>query len=53
MNEMWEITELNKLPKVKNGILLEGLPGIGNTGKITVDYIMNQLKPTDILDFYS
>jgi proteasome assembly chaperone (PAC2) family protein len=50
---MWQITHINKTPKVKSAILIEGLPGIGNTGKIAADYIFDQTKPKEILDFYS
>lgn len=50
---MWEITKINKVNKSKKGILIEGLPGIGNSGKIAVDYIIEQLKARDILSFYS
>jgi proteasome assembly chaperone (PAC2) family protein len=49
----WEITELKKAPKIKDAILVEGLPGIGNVGKIAVDFIVEQLKPVEVYDFYS
>ncbi len=31
--------------KLKNPILMVGLPGIGLVGKIAVDYVVNELKP--------
>ena len=35
--------------KLKNPILLVGLPGIGLVGKITVDYLVQELKPSPTL----
>ena len=31
--------------KLKNPILVEGLPGIGNVGKLAVDFMIDDLKP--------
>jgi hypothetical protein len=31
--------------KLKNPILVEGLPGVGNVGKIALDYLVDTLKP--------
>ncbi len=53
LNAMWEIRRIGNVPKTKRGMLIEGLPGIGNTGKIAVDYIIGQLKAKDIISFYS
>lgn len=39
--------------KTKNPILIEGLPGIGNVGKIAVDYIIDILKPKKIYEIHS
>jgi hypothetical protein len=33
-----------KLPKLRNPILVEGLPGIGSVGKIAIDYLVDNLK---------
>ncbi len=33
-----------KLPKLRNPILVEGLPGIGSVGKIAIDYLVDTLK---------
>ncbi|MBT4870285.1 MAG: hypothetical protein HON47_01815 [Candidatus Diapherotrites archaeon] len=37
----------------KNAILLVGLPGIGLVGKISVDYLLKELKPERIAEVYS
>ncbi|MDD5178360.1 MAG: PAC2 family protein [Candidatus Nanoarchaeia archaeon] len=39
-----------KKTKVKNPILLEGLPGIGNVGKLTSDYLIDTLKAEKWVD---
>ncbi|MBW2987908.1 hypothetical protein DRJ48_00105 [Candidatus Woesearchaeota archaeon] len=49
----WQVTQLNKVPKLCNSVLVEGLPGIGNVGKIALDFIIEQIKPVEIYDFYS
>ena len=40
----WEIELLDKKVKIKNPVLLEGLPGIGNVGKIAADFIIEEIK---------
>ena len=39
--------------KLKNPILIEGLPGIGNVGKISVDFLIDQLKHKVMYTIYS
>ena len=36
--------EIKKMPKLRNPILIEGLPGIGNIGKVAVDFIIEEMK---------
>src|SRR3989344_7209715 len=48
------IKELKKkLKKQKNAILIEGLPGMGNIGKIAVDFLIDSLKAEKICEIYS
>ena len=49
----FKINQVNKLPKVKDAILIEGLPGIGNVGKIAVDFIIENLKAKKIFEVKS
>jgi uncharacterized protein (TIGR00162 family) len=50
----WEITtEVKSLPKLNNPVLIEGLPGIGNVGKITVDFMIEVLKAEKLYTFFS
>ena len=39
--------------KLKNAVLITGLPGIGLVGKICVDYLLKQLKAEKIAEIYS
>ncbi len=48
----WKIKRLAKV-KIKNPILIEGLPGIGNVGKIAVDFIIENLNAKKIFEIYS
>jgi len=45
--------EKKGLISLKNGVLLEGLPGIANVGKIAIDYIIESLKPSLIYSITS
>ncbi len=51
--ESWNLKKLTELSKLENPVLIEGLPGIGNVGKIAVDYIIEEIKPTKLLEFTS
>jgi len=49
----WKIEELDRLPRLNNSILIEGLPGIGNVGKIAVDFIVDEIKCKPTHSFFS
>ena len=40
-------------PVLNNAILLEGLPGIGNVGKLAVNHLIRELKAKKSLELYS
>ncbi len=40
-------------PKLKSPILIEGLPGMGNVGKIVVDYMIENLNAKKIYEIHS
>lgn len=42
-----------KTPKLNSPILVGGLPGIGNVGKIAAEYLIEKLKMTKMLDMFS
>lgn len=50
----WKITKsVRKMPKLRKPILIEGLPGIGNVGKVAVDFMIDELKAKKIYDVFS
>jgi len=54
MNKIWEVTQEEKsLPTLNDPVLIEGLPGIGNVGKIAVDFLVEELKAKKLYSFFS
>ncbi len=49
----WFINRYLKSLKVGNPLMIVGLPGIGNVGKIAVDFLIDELKAKKVLDFFS
>ncbi len=49
----WRIDQLCKKPKLCNPILIEGLPGIGNVGKVAVDFMIDELKAKKLYEITS
>ena len=43
---------LSKKPKLKNPILIEGLPGIGNVGKLAVEHLIDTTKAKKLAELY-
>ncbi len=50
--DTWQTTTYSK-PKLKETVLIEGLPGIGNVGKVVADFLIEQSKAKKILSFFS
>jgi|SRR3989344_1095905 len=48
----FEIKTLSKI-SLKDPILIEGLPGIGNVGKISLDFLVDSLNAKPFLEIYS
>ena len=42
-----------KIPPLTDPILIEGLPGVGNVGKLAADYLRDQLKAQPVATIYS
>lgn len=40
-------------PKLKNAVLIEGLPGIGLVGKLAADHMLDELKAKKFAELYS
>ena len=49
----WRVMQFGKAPKLRNPILIEGLPGIGNVGKIAVDFLIDELKAKKLYEITS
>lgn len=47
----WQANRLGTVPKLKNPLLVEGLPGIGNVGKVATDFIIDKLKAKCVYEF--
>ena len=44
---------IEKKPKLKDPILIEGLPGIGNVGKLAVEHLIETIKAKKFAELYS
>jgi hypothetical protein len=44
---------VDKKPKLKNPVLIEGLPGIGNVGKLAVEHLIEVTKAKKFAELYS
>jgi len=47
------IIKILKKPDLKDPILIEGLPGVGNVGKLAADHLKDELKAKKFADVYS
>lgn len=47
------IVEIKEKPKIKEGILIEGLPGIGQVGEIAAKYLAEKLNAKKFATIYS
>ena len=52
-NEKTEIVELEKIPELINTVFIEGLPGIGFVGKLSAEYLVEELKAKKVAEVYS
>ncbi len=48
-----EIKLVGKMPKLNNPIFIEGLPGVGNVGRIAAGYLIEQLKAVKYAELLS
>jgi len=51
--EFVSIKKLGKMPTVTDPILIEGLPGIGNVGKLAVEHLIDTIKAKKFAEIYS
>ena len=46
------INNVDKIPKLKNPILIEGIPGIGNVGKLAVEHLVDSINASKFAELY-
>ena len=51
--DYWSIRQFGKSPKLSRPIFIEGLPGIGNVGKVAVDFLIDELKAVKLYEITS
>ena len=49
----WKIKKESPFPKLKNPVMIEGLPGIGNVGKVAADFLIEELGAKKMCSFES
>jgi uncharacterized protein len=49
----WKINQIGKKPKLNRPIFIEGLPGIGNVGKVAIDFLIDELKAQKLYEITS
>jgi uncharacterized protein (TIGR00162 family) len=47
------VVRVFKKPKLRNAVLVEGLPGVGNIGRVAVGYLIDELKAVKFAELYS
>jgi uncharacterized protein len=47
------VTYVSKKPKLKNPILIEGLPGIGNVGKLAAEHLIDSINAKKFAELHS
>jgi uncharacterized protein len=53
VTDSWKLVKTALQPKLKSPLLIAGLPGIGNVGKVAVDFIIDELKAVKFGEFSS
>jgi len=51
--DLIKIRQISKLKPLDKVVIIEGLPGIGNVGKITVDFIIEKIKAKKVYEIDS
>src|SRR3989338_7160595 len=49
----YKFTKIGKMPHLKSPVFIEGLPGIGNVGKVAVDFLIDELKAKRLYEITS
>jgi len=49
----WKFVQMGKLPRLNKPVFIEGLPGIGNVGKVAVDFLIDEIKAKKLYEITS
>ena len=49
----WRIMQFGQIPRLNKPVFIEGLPGIGNVGKVAVDFLIDELKAKKLYEITS
>lgn len=49
----WQIFQYGKIPKLNKPVFIGGLPGIGNVGKVAVDFLIDELEAVKMHEIIS
>jgi len=52
-HDYWSIKQFGKIPKLNKPVFIEGLPGIGNVGKVAVDFLIDEIKAKKLYEITS
>ena len=52
-HDYWNIKQFGKIPKLNKPVFIEGLPGIGNVGKVAVDFLIDEIKAKKLYEITS
>ncbi len=47
------IIDVTEKPELENAVLIEGLPGVGNVGKLAVEHLIDEIDAKKIADIHS
>jgi len=53
MQNAWRLVQKRKLSSLTNPLFIEGLPGIGNVGKVAIDFVIDELKAEKVYEITS
>jgi uncharacterized protein (TIGR00162 family) len=49
----WQLLQHGKIPRLNNPLFIGGLPGIGNVGKVAIDFLIDDLNAVKIYEIIS
>ena len=49
----WKIESFGKISTITHAVMIEGLPGIGNVGKVATDFVIDQLNALKLYEITS